>query len=43
MKEQQKTPAELALEALEQAWAYFTPEPRKPSESPVYEDLPLAA
>lgn len=43
MEEQQKTPAQSALDALDQAWAYFTPEPLKPSTVPVYEDLPLAA
>ncbi|CUH77966.1 hypothetical protein [Tropicibacter naphthalenivorans] len=43
MNEQQKTPAEQALEVLEQAWAYFTAEPIKASDAPVYEDLPLAA
>lgn len=43
MKEQQTTPAQDALEVLEQAFAYFTPEPRKPSTAPVYEDLPTAA
>ncbi|KHQ55243.1 hypothetical protein [Mameliella alba] len=46
MQEQQKTSAQRALEALEaldQAWAYFTPEKRVESKAPVYEDLPLAA
>ncbi|MFW2543378.1 hypothetical protein ACN2XU_12105 [Primorskyibacter sp. 2E107] len=47
MNEQQSNPqsksAAAALEALEQAWAYFTPEPRKAGNSPVYEDIPLAA
>ncbi|WP_425071935.1 hypothetical protein [Sagittula sp. S175] len=35
--------AEAALRILEQAWAYFTPEPRVVSTMPVYEDLPLAS
>ncbi len=43
MQEQQKTDAQRALEALDQAWAYFTPEKRVESQAPVYEDLPLAA
>lgn len=43
MKQQQKTSAQAALDALDQAWAYYTPEPRKASDAPVYEDLPLAA
>ncbi|MFZ7092029.1 hypothetical protein [Primorskyibacter sp. 2E233] len=43
MNKLQKSPAERALEALEQAWAYYTPEKRPVCESPVYEDLPVAA
>ena len=43
MQEQQKNNAQRALEALDQAWAYFTPEQRAESKAPVYEDLPLAA
>ncbi|MCT4554736.1 MAG: hypothetical protein N4A53_08630 [Pelagimonas sp.] len=38
-KEQKKA----ALDALNQAWAYYTPERRPASDAPVYEDLPLAA
>ena len=40
MTEQQK---KAALEALDQAWAYFTPQPQHVPAVPVYEDLPLAA
>ncbi|WP_425099813.1 hypothetical protein [Tropicibacter sp. S64] len=47
MSEQQQNPqfqaAKAALEALDQAWAYFIPEPREPVQTPVYEDIPLAA
>ncbi|WGW03907.1 hypothetical protein [Tropicibacter oceani] len=43
MQEQQKTPAQKAIEVLEQAWAYYTPEQRPASTAPVYEDLPIAA
>ncbi|WP_323770494.1 hypothetical protein [Antarctobacter sp.] len=43
MNEQQKTKAQAALEALNQAWACYTPEKRPESTAPVYEDLPLAA
>ncbi|WP_281421430.1 hypothetical protein [Mameliella sediminis] len=43
MQEQSKTKAQEALEALDQAWAYFTPEKRIESQAPVYEELPLAA
>ncbi|WP_168798015.1 hypothetical protein [Pacificoceanicola onchidii] len=39
----QSAAARAALEALEQAWAYFTPETRKEADTPVYEDIPLAA
>lgn len=39
----QSQAAKAALEALEQAFAYYTPEARTPSEAPVYEDIPLAA
>ena len=40
MTEQQK---KAALDALNDAWAYFTPQPRPVPAVPVYEDLPLAA
>ncbi|SNS80660.1 hypothetical protein [Antarctobacter heliothermus] len=43
MKENQKSKANAALEALNQAWAYYTPERRPECTVPVYEDLPLAA
>lgn len=43
MNTQQKAKAKAALEALEQAWAYYTPEKRPVSTAPVYETLPLAA
>lgn len=43
MVRKQTSAADQALAALEQAWAYYTPEPRKAPCMPVYEDLPLAA
>jgi hypothetical protein len=45
MKEQQKPNpnAAAALRALNEAWAYYTPEKRVESTAPVYEDLPLAS
>lgn len=43
MAQQEITKARQALEALDQAWAYYTPEPRLVSTSPIYEDIPLAA
>lgn len=43
MAQQDQNKAQMALEALEQAWAYYTPEPRQVATSPVYEDIPLAA
>lgn len=43
MKKHREIDARAALAALEQAWAYYTPEPRPASDAPVYEDLPLAA
>lgn len=43
MKKQHEIDAKAALEVLEQAWAYYTPQPRVVSNAPVYEDLPLAA
>lgn len=43
MKEQQKTSAQEALAILEEAYSYYTPEPRTFSTAPVYEDLPTAA
>jgi hypothetical protein len=35
--------AQAALEALEQAYAYYTPEKRPEAQTPVYEEYPLAA
>lgn len=43
MAQQIKTKAQQALDALEQAWTYYTPEPPLVSTSPVYEEIPLAA
>ncbi|WP_417206453.1 hypothetical protein [Antarctobacter sp.] len=43
MTEKQTTKAQAALEALNQAWAYYTPEKRPESTAAVYEDVPLAA
>ncbi|MFW2588939.1 hypothetical protein [Sagittula sp. SSi028] len=43
MQDTTKTAAERALEDLDQAFAYYTPEPRPESTAPVYEDLPEAA
>ncbi|WP_299921053.1 hypothetical protein [uncultured Pelagimonas sp.] len=43
MAQQNKTKAQQALEALEQAWAYYTPEPHPVPVGPAYEDIPLAA
>ena len=43
MKAQKKTKARIALDLLDQAWAYYTPEKRIESRGPVNEDLPLAA
>ena len=35
--------AKAALADLNQAWAYYTPEPLMPSDAPVYEAIPTAA
>ncbi|MEN9060411.1 MULTISPECIES: hypothetical protein [Ponticoccus] len=43
MQEQKKITAQEALRILEDSLSYFTPEARKPSTAPVYEDLPVAA
>ena len=40
MTEQQKT---AALDALNDAWAYYTPQQRPVPAVPVYEDIPFAA
>lgn len=43
MSDIQNIKAKQALEALEQAYAYFTPEPRPEFKSPAYDEMPVAA
>ncbi|MBB3985998.1 hypothetical protein GGQ68_002336 [Sagittula marina] len=43
MQEQTKSPAQRALDALNEAFAYYTPTPRPASTAPVYDDMPFAA
>ncbi len=39
----QAVKAQQALEALNQAWEYYTPQPIVAFNSPAYDDTPLAA
>ncbi len=43
MTDQRKTRKEQALAILEEAWSYYTPQPRPAADSPAYEEYLLAA
>jgi hypothetical protein len=43
MAQDENLKAKTALEILEQAYAYYTPEKRPEAQTPVYEEYPLAA